>query len=336
MKKRLRILTWHIHGSYLYYLAQMRHNLYLPVREKRDLGYFGRTKSYPWPENVIEVPVEEVPTTDFDCVIYQHRQNWEVDRQRILSPAQRRLPQIYLEHDAPWADATDSKHWMDDPSVLLVHVTPFNRLMWDCGSVTTTVIDHGVKMDLPAAYSGELARGIVVVNNIATRGRRLGYDILRQARAAVPLDLVGMGWEQAGGLGEVGHRDLFAFMARYRFFFNPIRWTSLGLAVCEAMTAGVPVLGLATTEMVTAVRNGVNGYVETDPEKLIAHMKRLLADPDEARELSRGALRMAAERFSIGRFVDDWERVIADVVGAPRFTSSFQTAEHEEYESCEY
>ncbi len=58
-----------------------------------------------------------------------------------------------------------------------------------------------------------------------------------------------MGAEEAGGLGEVRHVELAAFAARYRFFFNPIRYTSLGLAVIEAMMVGMPIVALATTEM---------------------------------------------------------------------------------------
>ncbi|MFX6149390.1 glycosyltransferase, partial [Acinetobacter baumannii] len=76
----------------------------------------------------------------------------------------------------------------------------------------------------------------------------------------VPLDLVGMGAEEAGGLGEVPNPELAAFIAHYRFFFNPIRYTSLGLAVVEAMMIGMPVVGMATTEMSTAIRNEYNGY----------------------------------------------------------------------------
>ena len=29
MKRRLRILTWHVHGNYLYYLTQVPHDFYL-------------------------------------------------------------------------------------------------------------------------------------------------------------------------------------------------------------------------------------------------------------------------------------------------------------------
>src|ERR671929_1022261 len=154
-------------------------------------------------------------------------------------------------------------------------------------------------------HTGEIARGIVVVNHLARRGRRLGADILEQVRAEVPLDLVGMAAEESGGLGEVPHDRLPAFEARYRFFFNPIRYTSLGLAVCEAMMLGMPIVGLATTEMSTAVQNGGSGLVDTDVAKLVERMRELLADPAEARRLGEGARRYARQRFDIRRFARD-------------------------------
>ena len=39
----LRVLTWHIHGSYLYYLAHSHQEFYLPVKPGRPVGYCGRT-----------------------------------------------------------------------------------------------------------------------------------------------------------------------------------------------------------------------------------------------------------------------------------------------------
>jgi glycosyltransferase involved in cell wall biosynthesis len=311
----LRVFTWHVHGSYLYYLAQGLHEIYLPTKPGRPEGYGGRTRSYPWPENVHEVPAGNVQNLDLDCILFQSRKHYLEDQHEILSWSQRKLPSIYLEHDPPREHPTDTRHPVDDPNVLLVHVTCFNDLMWDCGRTPTCVIEHGVIVPPEVRYTGELERGLVVVNNLRRRGRRLGADIFARVRQEVPIDLVGMGWEEVGGLGEICHQELPAFAAHYRFFFNPIRYTSLGLAVCEAMMLGMPIIGLATTEMVTTVENGVSGYLDTDVGRLVEHMQRLLADPEEARELGEGARRHARQRFAIERFVRDWDEALTLVVG---------------------
>jgi hypothetical protein len=302
----LRVLTWHIHGSYLYYLSLTGHEFYLPVTPDRGSGYGGRIGSYPWPDTVHEVPVAEVPRLALDCVLMQSRRNYEHDQHTILSPAQQRLPKLYLEHDPPREHPTDTRHPVDDPDVLLIHVTHFNDLMWDSGRTPTRVIEHGVVVPEGVRYSGELPRGLVVINGLRQRGRRLGADIFERARQSIPLDLVGIDATAMGGLGEIRHVDLPAFSARYRFFFNPIRYTSLGLAICEAMTIGLPVVGLATTELVTVIENGVNGYVDTDAERLVDHMRTLLAEPALARRLGDGARRTALARFGIDRFRRDW------------------------------
>ena len=313
----LRVLTWHIHGSYLYYLARARQEFFLPVKPGRPEGYFGRTPSYAWPDNVHEVSAEMVRDLDLDCVLFQSRQNYLCDQYEILTEAQRKLPRIYLEHDPPREHPADTCHVVDDPDVLLVHVTSFNDLMWDSGRTPTRVIEHGVVVPEGVRYTGELPRGLVVVNNMRRRGRRLGADVFDRVRRHVPLDLVGMGWEQGGGIGEVGHAELPAFEARYRFFLNPLRYPSLGLAVCEAMMVGMPVVGLATTEMVTVVENGMSGYLDTSVGRLVEAMRGLLADPAEARRLGAGARRTARERFDIGRFARDWEEAFALVAGPP-------------------
>jgi glycosyltransferase involved in cell wall biosynthesis len=315
MSRPLRILTWHIHGSYLYYLSQTGHDFYLPVKPDRSVGYNGRAGTFAWPATVHDVPAQEARHLQFDCILFQSVQNYLEDQYEILSSAQQRLPRIYLEHDPPREHPTDTQHVVDDPNVLLVHVTPFNELMWDSRRTPTRVIEHGVLLPDGISYTGELPRGIVVVNNLQKRGRRLGVDIFLRVREEVALDLVGMGATQMGGLGEVQPPELPAFAARYRFFFNPIRYTSLGLAVCEAMMLGMPIIGLATTEMATAVENGVSGYVETNFRRLVPPMHALLADPIEAQRLGANARRYARERFSIERFCRDWTSVFSEVIG---------------------
>jgi len=304
--RRLKILTWHTHGSYLYYLTQAPHDFYVLSRPGRPAGYGGRSGHMPWGDNVHDMPIDEVQRAEFDCILFQDDPQYLKDQYLYLTPAQRSLPRIYLEHDPPRENPTEQPHPVDDPHMLLVHVTPFNALMWNNGKTPVRVIEHGVIVPQGVAYRGELARGLVVVNHLARRGRRLGGDIFLQAREQAPLDLVGMGADELGGIGEILHAQLPAFAADYRFLFNPIRYTSLGLAVIEAMMIGMPVVGLATTEMATAIENGVSGYVDTDLRKLVAHMRRLIDDPAHARALGEGARRSACERFGIERFVADW------------------------------
>ena len=312
---RLRILTWHVHGNYLWYLSRVPHDIYLPVKPGRPPGYGGRGATFPWPDNVHEVAAADVASLDLDCVLTQSHDNWLSDRHEILSPDQLALPAIHVEHDPPRESPTDTRHPIDDADVLLVHVTPFNDLMWDSRSTPTRVIEHGVVVPDGVRYTGELQRGIVVVNGLRRRGRRLGADVFERARQRVALDLVGMFSDELGGLGEVPPPELGAFMARYRFFFHPIRWTSLGLAACEAMMLGIPVVALATTEMSTVVENGVSGWIDTDVDRLIVGMRALLADPEQARSLGEGARRTAMERFNIDRFVADWDAAFRLVTG---------------------
>ena len=78
---------------------------------------------------------------------------------------------------------------------------------------------------------------------------------------------------------------------------------------------GMPVIGLATTEMVTAVENGVSGYTDTDVNRLVEHMHRLLANPEEAQRLGKGARNQALKRFNIRRFVSDWNEALSSITG---------------------
>jgi glycosyltransferase involved in cell wall biosynthesis len=206
--------------------------------------------------------------------------------------------------------------------------------MWNNGNNEATVIEHGVT-DPGSLYTGELSKGIVVINHLQQRGRKLGADIFNKVKKEIPLDLVGMGSGssiprlragskgnptlRAGsssgeGLGEVLHPQLPGFISRYRFFFNPIRYTSLGLAVCEAMMTGIPMVALATTENVTVINNGISGFIHTDVDYLIEKMKAMLADPQLAMSIGKEGRKIAEKRFNINRFCKEWENLFHTVI----------------------
>lgn len=313
--RRLKILTWLTHGSYLYYLSQAPHDFYLMAKPGRPPGYGGRAGTLRWGDNVFDQPVDSVSEREFDCVLFQDDHQYFDDQHRWLSAAQRSLPKIYVEHDPPRSHPTDTMHPLAEArasDVLLVHVTPFNALMWNNGRTPTTVIEHGV-IDPGPQWRGELARGVTVINHLESRGRRLGADIFALTREQLPLDLLGMGSEALGGIGELALDQIPALCARYRFFFHPVRYTSLGLGLIEAMMLGMPVVGLATTEMPNAIENGISGYIDTDPQRLIDRMRELLRHHRIAAQLGARARDHALERYSITRFVADWNAAFAHV-----------------------
>src|SRR5690606_32871252 len=131
----------------------------------------------------------------------------------------------------------------------------------------------------------------------------VGADIYDWARQAMPIDLIGMGSKgMVGGRGEISNMDVPAYIARYRFFFTPIRYASLGLSLVQAMMIGMPIVGIAATELPFVIQNGVNGYVSNRPTELRDVCDKLLNDPDLAMKWGQAAQDTARSRFGIDRF----------------------------------
>jgi hypothetical protein len=82
-----------------------------PARLRRAL------RPFPWGDNVHDLPVEQARTREFDCILFQDDHQWEKDQYEFLTPAQRALPRIYLEHDPPRAPShRRHPHLVDDPA----------------------------------------------------------------------------------------------------------------------------------------------------------------------------------------------------------------------------
>jgi hypothetical protein len=304
--RKLNVLIWQIHGSYLHTLVQAPHRFYLPTKPDKPEGYGGRGPTYTWSPYTVEIPAEEVCDLRLDLIVYQTPKNFFEDAREILTSEQRTLPAIYLEHNTPQGRINDMVHPVNDPGVLLVHVSHFNDLFWDCRETPTCVIDHAVGPK-GGGYTGELDKGVSLVNDMPRRKRVVGGDVFAQVRRKVPLDLFGFNSKEVGGFGDLPQAEVHERMKAYRFYFNPIRYTSLPLSVLEAMELGLPVVALATTELVTVIKDGENGFIDTNVGNLIRRMRELLADPEEARLIGEAGRRTVRERFGLERFVADWD-----------------------------
>ncbi|MFI8219528.1 glycosyltransferase [Streptomyces sp. NPDC085932] len=319
----MNILLWHVHGSWTTAFVQGPHTYLVPVTPGRDPDGLGRARTFSWPASVREVTPEELRDTPVDLVLLQRPHEREL-AERWLGGRRpgRDVPAVYLEHNAPDGDVPDTRHpCADRADLTLVHVTHFNRLFWDCGTTRTAVIEHGI-VDPGHRYTGRLARAAVVVNEPVRRARYTGTDLLPVLAEAVPLDVFGMGTEGlAGHLGlpsdrcrtaDLPQAELHPAMAERRVYLHPVRWTSLGLSLLEAMHLGMPVLALATTEAVEAVPPGA-GTLSTRPDVLARAARRYLHEPEAAAADGARARQAALERYGLKRFLADWERLITEV-----------------------
>jgi hypothetical protein len=315
----MNVLVWHVHGSWTTAFVQGGHTYLVPATPDRGPDGLGRTPNWPWPDDAVEVTAEEAADAEVDVVVLQRPHELEHLAEMWLGGRRpwRDVPAIYLEHSAPQGRIADMRHpAADRPDLVIAHVTHFNALFWDCGTTPTRVIEHGV-VDPGYRYTGETPRSAVVINEARRRARVTGTDLLdRFAREGVPIDLFGMDAASVAAPGrgteDVSQDRLHDEMARRRLYLHPIRWTSLGLSLIEAMHLGMPVVALATTEAPEAVPAGA-GRISTSVDVLAQAARGFLAEPERAREAGREARRAALDRYGLDRFLADWDALLEEV-----------------------
>jgi glycosyltransferase involved in cell wall biosynthesis len=309
----MKIFAWHVHGSWMTAFVQGKHDYIVPVLPDRGADGRGRAQTWEWPQSVSEVAPADLAGFKPDAIVLQRPHEYELARSWLGITPGIDVPAVYVEHNAPQGMINAMRHPAAEwPGVHVVHVTNFNDLFWDCGERPVHVIEHGI-VDPGYRYTGELAACAVVINEPQRRARVTGTDLLDRFESQVPVELFGMGAGRRGGYENLPQHELHGELARRRVYLHPIRWTSLGLSLIEAMHLGMPVVALATTEVPEAVPEAA-GIISTNVRTLVESLKALLDDPDRCRELGRNARAHARERYGLERFLADWDRLLMEIV----------------------
>jgi glycosyltransferase involved in cell wall biosynthesis len=321
----VRVLLWHVHGSWTTSFVQGDHDYLLPVVPDRGPDGLGRARTWTWPASAVEVPPERLRHEDVDVVLLQRPHEVDLCAEWLGRRPGRDVPAVFLEHNTPGGEVTTARHPLaDQQELLVVHVTHFNRLFWDCGDARTTVIEHGI-VDPGHLYTGEQERAAVVINDPVRRWRAVGADLVPALTEAAPVDLFGMNVDLLGerlrlpperlaAHVDVAQEKLHRELASRRVYVHTSRWTSLGLSLLEAMHVGMPVAVLDTTEASRAVPPEA-GVVSASPDELAAAVRRFVAESEAARAAGEAARRAALGRYGLQRFLSDWDRLLADVTG---------------------
>jgi len=110
--------------------------------------------------------------------------------------------------------------------------------------------------------------------------------------------------------------DIAAVLSSFTVFVSAARSEPFGLAIVEAMAAGLAVVATASEGALEIIEDGITGRLvpADDPATLAQVINDLLDDPLERSRLGHNAQLAARERFSLTRMAHDTERIYREVL----------------------
>ena len=110
--------------------------------------------------------------------------------------------------------------------------------------------------------------------------------------------------------------DIDAALSSLTLFVSPARSEPFGLAIVEAMAAGLPIVATRSEGALEIIDDGETGKLVPvdDPEALAVAINDLLDNPVECSRLRHNAFHVARDRYSLARMASDTERVYREVL----------------------
>lgn len=110
--------------------------------------------------------------------------------------------------------------------------------------------------------------------------------------------------------------DAFAF---------PSTTETQGIAICEALSAGLPVVAANAGGIPENVQHGIDGFLtENDPDEFAGRIEFLVSHEAERKSMGEKA-RLNAAQFSIERMVDDFESFYSSIIESKASSSPVLT-----------
>lgn len=175
--------------------------------------------------------------------------------------------------------------------------------------------------------------GAPVVGATGRLAKQKGFDILIKAFAGVARDVAGAvlaiageGHEReslAGLVRDLGLSqsvslsgfvdDMDSFYRSLSLFALPSRFEGMPNVLLEAMAAGVPVVATDVSGVSELVKDGETGLLvpAEDAAGLRSAIVRALRDPQASEAMAKRAREDIKARFSMGRMLDDLEKVLS-------------------------
>lgn len=204
-----------------------------------------------------------------------------------------------------------------------------------------TVVHNGVDID---RFERAVARrGDILVGTVGHLAPIKGHDVFVRAAALISAQrpdarFVVIGEDKSPQMDhrrsleslitELGLKEIVAMsgwkddmpsaLSSLTLFVSAARSEPFGLAIVEAMAAGLPIVATSSEGALEILEDGTTGkLVPVDDHHALAQaVNELLNDPVECSRLGRNAQRAARERYSLKHMASDTERVYREVLAA--------------------
>ena len=105
--------------------------------------------------------------------------------------------------------------------------------------------------------------------------------------------------------------DVNSHLRSFRVFVTAFNGEGCSNAVLESMAAGTPVVAAASDSNRELIRNGVDGFVVSNPQEMAAKIEILLTRPELADSMGRASASTVRQHFSMSKMVNRYRSVLA-------------------------
>jgi hypothetical protein len=200
------------------------------------------------------------------------------------------------------------QHYLDLVGGHAVAISALKAKAW---GFIDNIVENCVDVQEYLPWSGDVASGLRIANQITNRKEILLWDFYETAFKDVPVRLVGFNSDMPGVVPSKDWNDLKSILSSHRFFIHtahPELEDGYNNATLEAMSAGLPILGNRNPS--SPVEHGVSGFLSDDPIELNRYAKLLFQDRGLAAKMGEAARRKVADRFPVEGFVSGFKRSI--------------------------
>ena len=222
--------------------------------------------------------------------------------------ASERINKERYENMSKWCDSNKNKIGNSN-----IFISEYSVNSWQFDG-EYIIVEHGIDTNLFTNKNIKRNNKILsVVNDWKNRDVECGYYLWLDIIEGLETKVLGSN----PGLSEPA-KNVYELVDAYNqsnIFLNTAIFSPIPTVLLEAMACCCCVISTKCGMVEDIIENGVNGFISNDPKELRKYIDICLKDNELCKKIGYNARKTILNRFSLNRFVDDWNKALNISVG---------------------